>query len=126
MPLPPSSNVLQELGEEFIGDITATNQQKCDTEKATCLQANCIYWHEERYCRLIASNFGAVVKCKSAHTELANSILSSKVLSNIQAVKWGRDHEQIAFDQYSFKISEYHCNLTLGWFLYRTTRIFGH
>ena len=81
MPLPPSLSVLQELGEEFLSDITPNNQQKCDTEKATCLQANCVHWHEEHYCRLTASNFGAVVKRKSAHATLANSILSSKVLS---------------------------------------------
>ena len=113
MPLPPSFSVLQELGEEFVSDITPNNQQKCDIEKATRPQANCVHWHEECYCRLTASNFGAVVKRKSAHSNLANSILSSKVLSTIQAVKWGRDHEEIAYVQYSSKISECHPNLTL-------------
>ena len=66
MPLPPSLHSLQELGDEFIEGITPNNQQKLDIEKAIRMQANCLHWHEERYCRLTASNFGAVVKHRSA------------------------------------------------------------
>ena len=81
------------------------------------MQANCVRWHEERYCRLTASNFGAVVKRRSAHTNLATTLLSNKVLSStIWAIKWGRDHEQIALAQYTSKIAELaelHPNLTL-------------
>ena len=114
MPLPPSLHVLQELGEEFIDGITPNSQQRSDIEKATHMQANCVRWHEERYCRLTALNFGAVVKRRSAHTNLATTLLSDKVLpSTIRAIKWGRDHEQIALAQYTSKIAELHPNLTL-------------
>ena len=65
MPLPPTFDILQKLGEEFISDITPNNQQKYDIKKATCLQANCVYWHEECYCSSSALKFGAVVKCWS-------------------------------------------------------------
>ena len=112
-PLPPSFHVLQELGQEFIDGITPNSQQKSEIEKATRMQANCVCWHEERYCRLTASNFGAVVKRRSAQTNLATSILSSKVLSNVRAIKWGRDHEQIALAQYSSEICKLHPNLAL-------------
>ena len=67
----------------------------------------------DTYCRLTASNFGAVVKRRSAHTNLATSILSSKMLSHVRAIKWGRDHEQIALGQYSSEISKLHPNLAL-------------
>ena len=112
-PLPPSFHVLQELGQEFIDGITPNSQQKSEIEKATRMQANCVRWHEERYCRLTASNFGAVVKRRSAHTNLATSILSSKMLLHVRAIKWGRDHEQIALAQYSSEISKLHPNLAL-------------
>ena len=61
MPLPPSLHALQD-------GITPNDQQRSDIEKATRMQANCVRWHEERYCKLTASNFGAVVKRRSAHT----------------------------------------------------------
>jgi len=96
MPLPTSLQVFQELGQEFVNAITPDSHQRSEIEKATGMQANCVHWHEERYCRLTASNFGAAVKCRSAHTNLATSLLSRKVLSTVRALKWGRDHEQIA------------------------------
>jgi len=113
MPLPPSLQVLQELGQEFIDAITPDSLQRSEIEKATRMQANCVRWHEERYCRLTASNFGAVVKRRSAHTNLATSLLSRKVLSTVRALKWGRDHEQIALAQYSSEITKLHPNLAL-------------
>ena len=113
IPLPPSLHDLQELGQEFIDEITPNSQQRCDIEKATRLQASCMHWHEERYCRLTASNFGAVVKRRSAHINLAKSLLFGKVLSNVRALKWGRDHEHVAFSQYSSEVARLHPNLTL-------------
>ena len=114
MPLPPSLRYLQELGEEFVEGITPSNQQKLDIEKATRMQANCLRWHEERYCRLTASNFGAVVKRRSAHSNLATTLLSNKMLpSTIQAIKWGKDYEKIALAQYSSEIAKLHPNLTM-------------
>ena len=113
MPLPPTLQVLQDLGQEFIDTITPNSHQRFEIEKATRMQANCMRWHEERYCRLTASNFGAVVKRKSAHANLAASLLQRKLLSTVWAVKWGRDHEQIALAQYSSEVAKLHPNLTL-------------
>ena len=70
-------------------------------------------WHEERYCRLTASNFGAVVRCRSAHVNLAKSLLSGKVLSNVRALKWDRYYDNIAFSQYSSEATRLHPNLIL-------------
>ena len=100
MPLPPSLQILQELGQEFIDTITPNSQQRSEIEKATLLQTNCVHWYEEMHCRLTASNFGAVVKRRSAYT---TSLLSRKVISTVQALKWGRNHDKIALAQYSSK-----------------------
>ena len=113
MPLPPSLQVLQEVGQEFIDTITPNSQQRSEIEKATRMQANCVRWYEERHCRLTASNFGAVVKRRSAYTNLATSLLSRRVLSTVRALKWGRDHKKIALAQYSSEIARLHPNLTL-------------
>lgn len=62
VPLPPSFECLQEFGKSFISEITPTDLQREIIEKKTRLQSNCVRWHEERYCRLTASNFGKVIK----------------------------------------------------------------
>ena len=96
MPLPPTYEVLQELGKEFIDAITPNSEQRTNIEKKTCTQAICARWHEERFCRLTASKFGAVIKHKSNHQKLAYSLLENKVLSTVQAIRWGREHETVA------------------------------
>ena len=96
------------MGQEFIDAITPNGQQRSEIEKITRMQADCVRWHEERYCRLTASNFGAVVKHRSAHTNLATSLISR---STVQALKWGRDHEQVALPQYSSEITKFHPTL---------------
>ena len=93
MPLPPTYEVLQELGKEFIDAITPNSEQRTNIEKKTHTQATCARWHEERLCRLTASNFGAVIKCKSNHIKLAHSLLENKVLSTVlllicTALRW--------------------------------------
>ena len=101
MPLPPTYEVLQELGKGFIDAITPNSEQRANTEKKTRTQATCARWHKERFCRLTASNFGAVIKRKSNHEKLAHNLLENKVLSTVRAVRWGREHEAVAFDMYS-------------------------
>jgi len=82
-PLPPTHEVLQGLGKEFIDAITSNSEQKTNIEKKTHTQASCACWHEERFCRLTASNFGAVIKCRSNHEKFAHSLLENKVLSTV-------------------------------------------
>ena len=59
------------------------SEQRTNIEKKTHTQATCARWHEEHFCRLTASNFGAVIKRKSNYEKLAHSLLENKVLSTV-------------------------------------------
>ena len=59
--LPTSLECIQELGQSFISGIAPNDLQRQLIEK-THLQSECVRWHEERSCRLIASNFGHVIQ----------------------------------------------------------------
>lgn len=100
LPLPPSFECVQQLGQQFISGITPSDSQRQLIEKKTRLQSECVRWHEERYCRLTASNFGRVIQRKSEFNKLALELLSTKNLSNVPAIKWGKDHELEAFHKY--------------------------
>ena len=103
--LPPSLETIKEFGEKFIVDITPTNDQQQMIEKKTRLQADCTRWHEERYCRLTASNFGQVLQRRSDFKKLASDLLSVKPILNVPAVQWGREHESDAFQAYAIDAS---------------------
>ena len=113
LPLPPSLECIQEFGQRFISGITLSNSQKQLIEKKTHLQAECVRWHEERYCRLTASNFGRVIKRKSEFDKLATELLSTKNLTTVPAIKWGRDHESDAYQRYKQGLDTRHPNLIL-------------
>ena len=101
---------------QFIDAITPSNEP---VEQNTHMQANCARWHEEHFCRLTASNFGAsnfgaVMKCKLNHEKLARHLLESKKdLSKVRAIRWGREHKDVAFDIYSSEMNKHHPYLTL-------------
>lgn len=84
MPLPHTYEVLQEHGKEFVDAVTPNSEQRTNVEKKTRTQATCAYWHEEPFSRLTASNFGAVIRHKSNHENLAQNLLENKkVLSTV-------------------------------------------
>ena len=111
--LPPSLETIKEFGEKFIADITPTNDQQQMIEKKTLLQADSTRWHEERYCRLTASNFGRVLQRRSDFKKLASDLLSVKPILNVPAVQWGREHESDAFQAYAIDVASRHPNLIL-------------
>ena len=91
--LPPSWQFLQEVGDNFIAGITPTKEQQDLIEIKTRLQSKCIRWHEERFCRLTASNFGRVLQRKSRFDTLALELLQPKLLQNVPAIQWGHQLE---------------------------------
>ena len=107
-PLPPTVQTIQKLGEEFVAALKPTTDEMTAIEEKTRLQANAVRWHEEKYCRLTASNFGKVVLRKSEFDKLAKDILFTRVPS----IKWGIDHEPVAFQKYEKWLSD-HSNLKL-------------
>ena len=113
VPLPPSFECLQEFGKLFISEITPTDLQREIIEKKTKLQSDCVRWHEERYCRLTASNFGKIVKRKSEFLNLALELLSSKKLLDVPALKWGKEHENDAYESYAQVLAHRHPGFTV-------------
>ena len=97
--LPPTWEVIQNYGREFTEGITISAAEKVAIENKTRLQASAVRWHEEWLNRLTASNFGCVMKHKSAFDKLAMDILFTKAPA-VPSIKWGRGHENIAFDEY--------------------------
>ena len=113
--MPLTHEFLQEFGKEFIDAITPSSEQRTNVEHKNCMQVNCAQWYEEHLCRLIASNFGTVMKYKSNHEMLTQYLLErNKVLSTVQVIRWGKEHENVIFDIYSSGISKYHPQLTLN------------
>ena len=109
MPLPPVLSTLEDLGEEFIELLTPTEEQRVEVEKKTRLQAECQRWHEECYCRLTASRFGSVMNHRSTHNVLAKNIVDGqKIPETVRAIKWGRDHEPVAFEQFCSQMPDRH------------------
>lgn len=113
LPLPPSLECIDEFGRKFVSGISLSDVQRRLIEKKTRLQANCVRWHEERYCRLTSSNFGRIVKRKSGFENLALELLRPQKLLNVPALKWGREHESDAYECYNKKLSHRHPELTL-------------
>jgi len=104
---------LQTFGEDFIARITPTDEQQDLIEVKTRPQSHCIRWHEERFCRLTASNFGCVLQRKSQFHSLALELLQPKCLQNVPAIQWGVKHEAIAFECYENNLATRHHDLTL-------------
>ena len=68
--LPPTLETIQKLGEEFVAALNPMADKKTTTEENTRLQANAVRWHEERFCRLTASNFRKVVLRRSGFDKI--------------------------------------------------------
>ena len=77
------------------------------------MQGECVRWHKECYCRFTASNFGHVVKRKSEFHNLALKLLSTKNLSNIPAIKLGKDHELEAYQRHKEGLNLRHPSMVL-------------
>ena len=111
--LPLTWEVIQNYGREFIEGITPSAAEKMAIENKTQLQVSAVRWHEEWLNRLTASNFGRVMKRKSAFDKLAMDIIFTKGLAGVPSIKWGRDHENTAFKEYEKQMTQHHPNLKL-------------
>jgi len=106
--LPPTCECILSYGQQFIDGITPTEEQKKKIEEKTRLQGACIRWQEERYCRLTASHFGQVFN----GNKLAADLLSTRTV-HAPAIKSGREHELVAFQEHEKKLSQIHPNIML-------------
>ena len=78
-------------------------------EQSTKQQRECDNWFTYRKGRITASLFHDiyVLKAKTDPKKLISKLLSSPNLSQIPAVKWGIDHEDLARQEYSSAMSEF-------------------
>ncbi|XP_065182559.1 uncharacterized protein LOC135813389 [Sycon ciliatum] len=91
----PDGSVVVAWCDMFMRHMQVSRQQRHALEYRTRGQAGNRQWKMQRYGRLTASNFGVIVKCKSAHPSLVKRLLSQSVI-NSPALSWGREHEDEA------------------------------
>ena len=90
--------------------------QKELVKAKTRKQAVSLRWHEENFGHLtvlILAEY-CYASLASAFEKLGCNLLHSKGLSNVAAIRWGREHEQVAFDQYSVTQPWRHRNMRLN------------
>ena len=120
-PLPTLPNAVTSLKNDMSqNDIIALLKPSSTEierlESLTKKQANCSLWRSQRVGRITASVLHRVLHTKPENPapSLMKSILSeSSQHTAAESLKWGRDHEQTAIDQYSEIKSQHHTNFTI-------------
>ena len=91
--------------------IEVTDSEAEYLEKATKGQTSSTLWYDHRVGRITASQIGKVVKCAEMKfpTSIVNSIMQYKTLNpNIPALKWGRQSEENARQDYKMEMEKNH------------------
>jgi len=67
----------------------------------TCLQSNCLFWHEVRYKRIMGWKCGKILLQKSKTPAILRRLLYHKPLFPLPVpIKWGHDNEPVAHQAY--------------------------
>ena len=98
---PLSLQQIRALGTTFVQNITPSQPQADAIEAVTRKQFGCKRWHEERFARLTASKFGEIAKCREPIKLCTNYLYNKSSSLTTSALLWGRDHEDIARQQYA-------------------------
>ena len=102
------------LSELKASTITCTQQQADFLEASTRQQSSSVLWFEHRIGRITASVLGKVSRCQNTSYpySIVRSIMQySKPPTNVPSLKWGRQNEAIAREQYIAQHSQQHTNL---------------
>ena len=83
--------------------------------RTTKLQSQCLNWFQYRQGRLTASRFKAIchTSVEKPAKSLVESILHTKPLPQVAALRWGIENEDVARQQYEHISKQQHTNLTL-------------
>ena len=110
---------LQELCLTTAKAIKVTSEEAEFLQIATIGQSSCTAWHEHRKGRLTASHFHAVCRHIDAASEVYPKAIVKKIMQyypsaeNVPALKWGRDNEDRARNEYITLEKGKHNNLVV-------------
>ncbi|SMN02463.1 phage-related exonuclease [uncultured Candidatus Thioglobus sp.] len=119
LPQPPSRKNILDLGQELISRLTVDDLAAI--EKATVGQSLRKRWHEERFGRLTASNFGRVCKVRKVESMAIKLLYAPSSVLSSSAIQWGKDHEDEARKQYQATLPPGHCVRECGIFIHSTS-----
>ncbi len=96
--------------EGVFHSITVTKDEADYLAQATILQSRSLLWFEHRKGRITSSHFGSVFHTclDSPSKTLISSILQEKPVPDIPALRWGRENEPLARQQYIAAVSDEH------------------
>ena len=100
-----SSEECQKVFKEFASTQNYTQEEIFNVELATREQANCDAWHKLRRGKITASNFHLVAN-RRASTKPDKSVkllMGYGDTPDLEALKWGRNHEAAARRMYALK-----------------------
>ena len=121
---PPNITFISQLIEELITQLTRNSKEIAAIERATVGQSVRKRWHEERYGRLTASNFGKIYKAKK-YDSLTTYLLSSGTKLSSRAIQWGKEHENEARQAYESSLSAEFSLKECGIYIHPTTGFTG-
>ena len=110
---------LQELCSKTAKAITVTHEEAEFLQKVTIRQSNCTTWHEHQKGRLTASHFNAVCRHVDAASQIYPKAIVKRIMQyytsveNVPALKWGRDNEDRARNEYIEYAKGKHNNLVV-------------
>ena len=93
--------------EFFHSVLRLSAEQRTELERSTVGQSTSSLWLVARRCRLTASNFSVPCKMR-ATTSTANAVKRILYGVNVRskAIAWGKEHEDIAFQQLAEKMNK--------------------
>ena len=114
-----SDDELQELCLTTAKNIKVTNEEAEFLQKVTIGQSDCTAWHEHRKGRLTASHFHVVCRHVDAASQVYPKSIVKRIMQyyssaqNVPALKWGRDNEDRARNEYIKFTKGKHNNLAV-------------
>lgn len=106
-----SKQELSDIAAHKFSDIQFSKQQAAFLESSTRGQSLSTLWHDYRFGRITASVFGRAAKCKEMiyPTSLVKSVMQYTTPNPaIPALKWGRECENQARDEYKAAMKAKH------------------
>ena len=106
----PLEKLMAECENVFHSKITVTKEEADYLEQSTVLQSESLLWFEHRKGRITASHFGSVfhTSLDSPSSSLISSILQQRPIPDVAALRWGRENESLARQQYMTALSDNH------------------
>lgn len=88
----------EETSKDVIDELIKNQKNRVQIERETHDQSNSMRWSLLRQNMITASSFGRICRAKTGYTAIVKDILYPNAL-NCEAVRYGREHEQIALEK---------------------------